>query len=419
MVSLSRKIGRKLIRKFAYIHHEPINKVSIIILILIDIFVLFNVFSGLESIAQWPLNPSEELPCFSPYESYQTAKKKGSFELNAETIENIVDKNKLSVNNFFDDSKKLGKVSNLCENFTRLRQEINISNNIKIKTEIEQYRAEIYNLNQENQTLQSQYDSTLLEKIAGQAPQKSINKASADQIKLEIDANKNKIKIKKQQIIEKQTKLIQYPASDAYLKLLNSTSDYKKVKSAYESTQFWYPNKQLGLQTLFLLPLIAIAYLWHSSATQNNKGLQALLSWHLLLIFCIPLLIKFFEFIQFGNIVGVAIEWVTTLLGGLIFIASYGLILIIPLLGFGLIKFLQVFVFNPRVQAKNRIQKNRCLHCNCKLRLSDDFCPFCGFSQYINCSNCHQKTYKLTNFCNTCGHKLEIPPVMSSHDSSN
>ncbi|AFZ35452.1 hypothetical protein Sta7437_1896 [Stanieria cyanosphaera PCC 7437] len=404
MFSFIKKIARKLIRKSTYIHHESLNKVSLVILILIDIFVLFNVFSGLNNISQWIFNPSEEIPCFSTIENYYTATNKESFALKAATIENLINHNNFS---HFNNQNKLGKVSKLCDNYLRLEKEINTPDNIEIKADIEQIRTEISNLNQEIQTLQSQYDSTLLEKIAGQTPQNSINQTTADQIKSEIDTKTNQISNKKQQILQKQTRLIQVPAADAYLKLLNNTSEYKQIKKAYQSAQFWYPNKQLLLQTLFLLPLIIGAYFWHKNATIKNQGLQALLSWHLLLIFCIPLLIKVFEFIQFGNLIRIAIESIVTLLGGLLFVSNYVLILIIPLLGFGLIKFLQRFVFNQRIQAKKRIEKIRCINCNSQLRLNDRFCHYCGFNQYTNCPNCNQKTYKLTNFCRVCGHQLE------------
>lgn len=400
----------RLVRKSTQIHHEPINKISIVILILIDIFVLMNVFSGLGSIAEWPLTPSEEFPCYATYEKYQTDKRKGTFDFNASTVENIINERNLYPNIRTISPKRLGSSSNLCTESIRLEKEISSSGNIKLKQSIDRDRNKISGLIQENRILQSQYDSSLLEKIAGQSRQKSINITSSDQTKAKIDTNNEKIKETKEKVKEKQTNLIKDPTVESYLRLLNDVSQYSKVKSAYQSVQFWYPNKILLLQTLFLLPLIVIAYLWHAVSTRKDKGLQALLSWHLLLIFCIPLLIKFFEFLQFGNIVRVVLESITALLGGLLFIASYGLILIIPLFGFGLIKFLQVFIFNPRVQAKNRIQKVHCLRCNSKLRLGDEFCPFCGFEQYVDCANCHQKTYKLANFCNACGHQQDNHP---------
>jgi hypothetical protein len=407
MFSFIRRVSDNIIHKSTYIHQEPVNRVSLIILILIDIFVLFNVFSGLANISQWPLNPSEEVPCFFAYQSYQTAKNKGSFELKTATIEAQIQENKQSPKVAVETGNRLGKVSPLCANKTSLSKAVTNPETSELKVGIDRLRTQISSLEREINTLRSQYDSALLEKIAGQPRQQSINKATADQIKTEIDKNKTQIANKQKEIAEKQTKLIQHPASDAYLQLLNNTSEYGNIKKVYESAEFWYPNKQLILQVIFLLPLIAVTYIWHSVSIGKNRGLQSLLSWHLLLIFCIPLLIKFFEFIQFGNIVSTLIALIVSIFGGLLFIASYAFILVIPLFGFGLIKILQIWVFNPRVQAKKRIQKVRCIHCNAKLRLSDEFCPYCGFDQYVECSNCQQKTYKFIEFCSTCGHKLE------------
>lgn len=415
MFSFVKKLFRQLIRRSTYIQHESINKASIIILVLVDIFVLFNVFSGLENIAQWSLSPQEEFPCFSSYERYQNYTDKGNFNFNAATIESLID---IDNKSFFPLTEKelnrLGKVSNLCNNVSHLSKKINTTENIKIKASINQNKIKISNLIQETETLRRQYDSTLLEKIAGQSSQKSINQASADQIKPKIDANNAKIAVQKKLILEKQTKLVQQPSSQEYLKRLNDASDYKEIQKSYRSAQFWYPNKQLLLQTAFLLPLIALAYFINDYATKKNKGVIALISWHLLVIFFIPLLIKFFEFVQFGNLLGVVIEGLTTLLGGLLFITSYLLILIIPLAGFGLIKVLQKFVFNQKIQARNRIQNVRCINCNFKLVTGDEFCPSCGFNQFVDCSHCHQKTYKFTSFCKHCGHDLAQTNLNSS-----
>jgi hypothetical protein len=408
MFSFIKRLFRQLIRRSTYINHESINKTSIVILVLIDIFVLFNVFNGLDNISQWLMYPQEVVPCFLSQDGYQRAKQKGTFDFDAKIIENIIYLNNQSFPFLEKNSpKKLGKVSALCNAEIRLIKEINTANNVKLKASLNQDRTAISNLNQEIETLRRQYDSILLEKIAHQVPQNSINITSANQVKLKIDDIKTKISIKNQSIIEAQKKLVQQPSSESYLKLLNDTSRYIDVKNAYDSAQFWYPNKQLLLQTLFLLPLIAIAYLVNASATKKNKAVLALVSWHLLLIFCIPLLVKFFEFIQFGNLLGIIIEQFTILLGGLHFIANYLLILIIPIAGFGLIKFLQRFVFNPKVQARNRIQNVRCINCSFKLTIGDGFCPSCGFNQFMDCPNCSQKTYKFTRFCKHCGYSLE------------
>jgi hypothetical protein len=411
MFSFIKRLFRQLIRRSTYVQHESINTSSIIILVLIDIFVLFNVFSGLGNIAQLPLSPQEEFPCFLAHETYQTSKQKGTFDFNIATIENVIrTANDSPLTSNEKELGRWGKSSDQCNETTRLVKAINSDNNVKLKKSIDQDRTTISNLNQEVATLQRQYDSTLLEKIAGQSSGKSINQFSAEQTKPKIDANKSKIAAQKKLILEKQTKLVQQDLSQAYLKLLGDSAHYKALKTQYRSAQFWHPNKQLLLQTLFLLPLILLAYVINTAATRKQKGVVALISWHLLLIFCIPLLIKFFEFIQFGNLIGFIIEGLTALLGGLLFITSYLLILLIPLAGFGLIKFLQKFVFNPKLQAKNRIQNLHCINCNFKMAGGDSFCLSCGFNQFLDCPNCHQKTYRFIRFCRHCGHDLEQAP---------
>jgi hypothetical protein len=408
MFSFLKRLFRQILRRSTYVQHESINVSSIIILVLIDIFVLFNVFSGLENIAQVPLSPQKEFPCFSAHEIYQTSKKKGTFDFDIATIEGIIRTNQDIPSSL--DKKELGKVSSQCNEVTRLGKEINSDSNIKLKKSIDRDKTIISNLIQEVVTLQRQYDSTLLEKIAGQPSGKSINQSSAEQTKPKIEANKSKIAAQKKLILEKQTKLLQQAPSQAYLKLLGDSTHYKALETQYRSAQFWHPNKQLLLQTLFLIPLIFLAYVINATATKKQKGVIALISWHLLLIFCIPLLIKFFEFMQFGNLIGFVIEGLTALLGGLLFITSYLLILLIPLAGFGLIKFLQKFVFNPKLQAKNRIQNLHCINCNFKMAAGDRFCLSCGFDQFLDCPSCHQKTYKFIRFCRHCGHDLEQIP---------
>ncbi len=406
MLSFLQRISQNFIHKSTYLRQTPLNRVSLVILILIDIFVLINVFSGLNSIADFPLNPTEEFPCFSAYETYQTAKDKGTFAYNVSTIENLIQLN-ISPSSFVDHTPRLGQISNLCANYQRSSQGIKTPETVKLQSQVESLRKEISALKGNNQTLESQYNSTLLEKIAGQAPEKSINQVRAEQVKAKIDNNKTQIANKEKQITEQQTKLLEYPNIQDYLKLLNNNAEYEVIKKSYDSAEFWYPNKILLLQTLFLLPLIIISYFWHTISISKNYGLPALLAWHLLLIFCLPLLIKVFEFLQFGNLFAIVIEWIVKIFGGLRFIASYALIVVIPLVGLGLIKVLQVWLFNHRVQAKKRIAKVRCINCNYQLRLSDEFCSSCGFNQYVDCPNCHQKTYQLSNYCRHCGHKIE------------
>lgn len=406
MLAFFRRITRLFVRKSTQVAQEPLNRVSLIILILVDIFVLINVFAGLDNIANWPLSPEETFPCYGAYQAYQNERERQDpFQVDTQTIAQVI-ADAQGWQPPSDDRHRIGSVNPLCIEHKRLKQAVPTPENIKRQDAIATLNTEIDTLKQRIATLQAQYDSTLLEKIAEQAPEQSINQSTAERTKADIESAKRQIQEKQQQVKQIQQELLATPVAIAYLDALGNQETYATLKRGYESAQFWYPNLQFLLQLLFLAPLIAIAYWWHSSAVNHHRGLQILLSWHLLLIFCIPLLIKVFSFLQFGNLVRWVIDLIVTLVGGLLFIASYLLILLIPLLGFGLIKFLQRFVFNPQIQAKKRIQKSRCIRCNARLRTPDPYCPHCGFEQYQECPHCHHRTYKFSHYCRACGQSL-------------
>ena len=147
-----------------------------------------------------------------------------------------------------------------------------------------------------------------------------------------------------------------------------------------------------------------MAIVVHRLAQRHNSGLIALISWHLLVIFLIPLILKVFEFLQVGALFQFFANLIYDLLGGLLFIVSYLYILLIPLAGFTLIKLFQRIVLNPKLQAVNRIQKQRCIKCAKRLRHQDIHCPHCGYDQYLECPHCQQPTYKYLPYCHHCGH---------------
>ncbi|MFN5873366.1 MAG: hypothetical protein ACK44G_12660, partial [Aphanizomenon sp.] len=66
---------RRLLNRFfnnsRTLNNEPLNKVSLIVIILVDIFILINVFTGLNDISQWYLSPSQSYPCYFEWNDYK------------------------------------------------------------------------------------------------------------------------------------------------------------------------------------------------------------------------------------------------------------------------------------------------------------------------------------------------------------
>ncbi len=351
------------------INNEPLNKISLTIIILIDIFILFNVFAGLDDISRWHISPSQAYPCYFEWENYQTQTLENK---DYETVRLALPpstSNQSSFQQVYQQAGEeyLGNVYETCLNYASYKDRINTSENQQIIKTIEQKQAQISTLDQANRNIRVQYDSTLLEKIAAQPREQSINLIGVEKAKQELEQNSRKINTLKKEVSNLKNELVFKAENVSFLAFLKDENNFKEVKKGYQQASFWYASIQLALQFLFLMPLIIIALSLHKFSQRKGYGLISLISWHLLVIFFIPLLLKIFEFLQIGAIFQFIFDIISALFGRLLFLINYIYILLLPLVGFGAIKFFQKVVFNPKVQAASRVQKSRCLKCAKKI----------------------------------------------------
>jgi hypothetical protein len=405
MFSNIRRFWSRFLSQSNTIDNEPLNKVSLIVVILIDIFILVNVFSGLDDISRWHINPSQAYPCYAEWDNYRTQTNPGK---NYEIVRLSVSLDPNDRRSFQEIDRQaeeghLGKVSQTCLQYSGYKDKINNSPNQKTIKAIDLKQQKISTIEQANNTIRAQYDSTLLEQIAGQPREQSINQVGAEKAKQELDKNNREIANLKTEISKLKNEILSKPESVEFLTFIQDETKFGEIKKGNQRASFWYPSIQLAFQSFFLLPLIVIALSVHKFAQRRRYGLLSLISWHLLVIFFIPLIFKVFEFLQIGAIFQFVFDIIRVLFGGLLFLVSYVYILLIPAIGFGIIKFFQKVVFNPKVQAASRVQKSCCLNCAKKLRQNEAYCPHCGYYQYRECSNCHSLTYKHLPHCKQCG----------------
>ncbi|MEA5550345.1 hypothetical protein VB713_05005 [Anabaena cylindrica UHCC 0172] len=405
MFTKIRRLLGQLFSKSRKVNNEPLNKVSLIVIILIDIFILVNVFTGLNDISGWHLNPNQAYPCYSEWNNYRT---KNTTDKDYHMINLALPEysnSPLSYREIYQQQEEghLGKVSPICLQYAEYKDKIKNPQNLQTIKTIQQKQNKVNNLQQANNNIRAQYDSTLLEKIAGQSNDKSINQVSAEKAKQTLEQNNRQISTLKQEISQLKNQLLAKPESTNFLAFIKTNNSFIEVETGYKKASFWYPSIQLTFQALFLLPLIFIALLVHNISQHRGYGLIGLISWHLLVIFLIPLVLKIFEFLQVGAIFKFIFDIVSSLLGGLLFLVSYAYILVVPLVGFGIIKFFQRIVFNTKVQAVSRVQKSRCINCAKTIRHNDIYCPHCGYDQFVECENCHELTYKALPYCKHCG----------------
>ncbi len=407
MLNSLQRYLRRFFRKSNQVNNEPINKVSLIIIILVDLFILSNVFWGLHDVGNWPISPQQQHPCYSEWSNYrqQTDDDKAFEFLQSALMRSQVD---LTLQENYQQITRdhLGQVAELCTEYAIRYDQVDTPANQQRLTDINQRQSAIANLEVANQQIRDQYDSTLLESLAGQPEELSINAVDAAAAKRELDRNTAEIATLEAEIDTLSSEFVVDPNSQPILDLLMDDAQFAQLEQQYERATFWHPTIEIFFQGLFLIPLLAIAWAIHQLAQRRGYGLVALLIWHLLVIFTVPLIVKFFQILQVGAIFTVLTEIALVLLGGLQFLVSYLYIFLIPLLGFGLIKFCQKVVFNPKVQAAGRVQKGRCIRCAKKLHRHEAHCPHCGYGQLRECPVCHESTYRLLPHCRACGAKV-------------
>ncbi|MDZ8054387.1 MAG: hypothetical protein RMX68_019100 [Aulosira sp. ZfuVER01] len=409
MLARIRRLWNQLFNKTRTINNEPLNSVSLIVIIVIDIFILINVFTGLDDISRWHLSPYQTYPCYSEWQNYRTQNTKDKdYEIIRLSLPYTIN-NQSSFQQTYQQAQTghLGQVSSTCLEYAGYKDKINNSANQQIIKSVEQRQTKISSLEQSNRNIRAQYDSTLLEKIAGQPREQSINQVAAEKAKQNLEQNNSQIATLKTEISNQKTELLSKTESVSFLAFLKDENKFSEVEKGHKQASFWYPSIQLGFQTLFLLPLILIAFSVHNFAQHRRYGIIALISWHLLIVFFIPLILKIFEFLQVGAIFQFLFDIISTIFGGLLFLISYIYILLIPLVGFGIIKFFQQFVFNAKLQAAKRVQNSCCVNCAKRIRQQDNHCPHCGYYQYMECQNCHELTYKLLPYCKHCGYSQD------------
>lgn len=422
MLSRLRRTIRQFFNRTRTINKQPLNPASLIVIILIDIFILVNVFTGLNDISQWVLSPQQAYPCYSSWQQYRTSKdpnreytsvraalERKSYPSSDPRYSLLPSPDPSPNSQSLQDAYRqleighLGNVSPVCLNFAASSDKLNTTDNQNRVKTLNQKQNQIATLDDRNRKIRAQYDSTLLEKIAGQNREQSINNVSAEKAKQQLDSNNQEIAQLKQEITQLRSELLSKPESVAFLNLLRNDEPFGEVEKGYKHASFWYPSIQLAFQALFLVPLLLGAALVHRFAERKRYGLVALISWHLLIIFFIPLILKVFEFLQVGVLFQFLFDLIAAIFGGLAFLVSYTYILIIPIAGFFLIKLFQRLLRNSKPQPSILVQQSRCLNCTRVLKGGEDYCPHCGYHQHHECHNCHQPTYQHLPYCRNCG----------------
>jgi len=181
-------------------------------------------------------------------------------------------------------------------------------------------------------------------------------------------------------------------------------TDRQLLVTDLRSANFWFPVKRLGMEMIFLAPLVLVFWFWNSKSIVNNRPFQVLVSSHLLVIVFIPVVFKIIELL-YDIIPRKLLQQLIELLESLHLIALWHYLLmgVAILLALACVYVFQKRWFSHEKLLEKRIAKGQCQDCGGKLPTDCIACPRCGFKQFEDCSNCQDPTYVHGKYCINCG----------------
>jgi hypothetical protein len=387
----------KISTNLTSLDNQPLSKAALVIILFLDLFILTAIFNGLHEHTRQISSPDDYIPysCrdmvinrdWNPTNrignlsaiiiSYSTSyylileKRKGSHPICAPYL-NLLDsiKNDKELGTIFEDRNK--------------------------------FVNETRDLQRSIANLKGAYDTSLLETMAKQKE----GQANVEKIKKDIREKTNALNTLRGQIEALEQRINGNGKVRALWDQLQGLrpEDREKLKADLRTLYFWYPVKKLAMQMVFLLPIFVAFYLWNSASIKRSRGVQVLVSSHLLVVSFIPIFFKIIEMV-YDIIPKKLLRKIIDLLESLklVGIWYYLVIALAVAAALFLIYIFQKKLFSREKLIERRISKGQCQNCGRHLPAGTQACPFCGFAQFKNCPECNKQTHVYGKYCRECG----------------
>ena len=391
-------IGRGLTR----LNNYPIGKAALTVVLMLDVFILMSIFRGLDDHSDQLASPYDVIPAHC----------RAIVVDRTWSPNNALDKIAQAIPYYKNDPdyrnplRQLNDVHAACRPLLRRLEGIandrllaaSLGKQLRLGTQIGQVNSKL-------EKIRGAYDTSLLETIAQQN--------SANNEVAELKARVRELTAKLNQLSKEQRnvaqRIVQAPAIAQLLNLIGEplADAAADLKAELIMLRYWQPVKRLGMELLFLLPLICAFYFWNSRSLRANRPYQTLVSAHLLTVACIPVVFKVFELLH--DII--PYRFFTELFDLLrelnaVAIWHYLMMAVVIAVALALTYLLQMKVFSHQRLIKKRIAKSLCQNVGVGIGPQDNACALCGFKQFKSCDNCAQSTYVFAPFCRECG---ELP----------
>jgi len=375
---------------------QPLGKAALVIVLFLDIFILVAIFNGLGAHTRQLSSPEE----YIPYSCREIVINRHWNPTNR--MDNLSSLVISSGNSYYPVEEKKKDQHPVCGPYSDLLGQIEHDKDLtRIFEDRNKADLEAKELQRGIDNLKGAYDTSLLETIAQQESHTKVDATMKDfqQKTSALNVLKNRIASLEQTINRDARVTLLWEKIQAL-----TEDDRQHVLTDLRRLNFWYPVKKLGMQLIFLLPLFAVFYAWNTMSIRKNRGVQTLVSSHLLAVSFIPIFCKIIETI-YEIIPKKLLKQLIDLLESLKLVAIWHYLVIATAVvaALFLIYLFQKKLFSREKLLERRISKGECQQCGKHLPAGAHACPFCGFIQFTPCGYCNKPTHVHGKFCRECG----------------
>lgn len=389
--------GRRIRQSLTRLESQPLGKAALLVIIFLDLFILVSLFRGLDAQTRQLPGPQEIIPPLCEdiviAQGWDAANR-------LERLAQLLDDPRHQPGATTALHPGLHPICRpLIASFQLIRDDRGLADALN---ELKRLGQENASLRQRLEQMKGAYDTRLLEKIAGEPAAGTPAEA--------MRAEMAQLGSRMDEIVASSSALRQQLEATAgiqsFLAELQQVgaSERRTLIEARQRLQFWQPVKRLGMELLFLLPLLAAFYFWNSRSLARHRPYQTLVSAHLLAVTMIPVL---FELLRLAYDI-IPRKLIHRLIGlleslGLVAIWHYLVMAAGIALALALVYLLQGKLFSAERLGQRRLARGECQGCGLRLPAGSRYCPGCGAAQYRDCPHCGQPTPLHGRYCTACG----------------
>ena len=285
---------------------EPLTKLSIVIILLLDIFVFFLIYEGISKQGEVIKSPYAfaSSTCIATIENYSKiddpAQKLNIVEAISSSYSYSKNSNyprgQYEYDNYGNPIAISSASSPVCANIIILLDQINSTPALTKLLDERIILIEKLNTNRNSiNSLTQNYDTKLLEKIANVDGSTTLTPGTAASTKSNLEILNNQKKTIEAELAKNASEIVASSIVQEVVKLVKS--DGPSVLLKHKQLSFWYPIKVFGIQCLFLIPLLIMVGLWSNIALRRGRTYQVLVASHVLVVLLIFVVLKIMELI--------------------------------------------------------------------------------------------------------------------------